>query len=95
MIGRLEEALADPSKARAALDGPAELAGMAGIAAAGGARSDAGGLGAGRRGMPPLRKARDAGLLWTMRENPRKLGPRSADRTRRARDAPRHHLGTA
>lgn len=78
MIGRFEEAWADPSKARAALDGLAVLADIAGIVAAGGVRADVGerdGDGMEDREMSLLYKAREAGLLETMRANLKKRSP--------------------
>lgn len=79
MIDRFEEARADPSKMRAALDSLAVLPDIVGIIAAGGIRAGAGerdGDGMEDRELSLLGKARAAGLLETMRENFKKLGPR-------------------
>lgn len=78
MIGRFEEAGADPSKARAALDGLAVLADISGIVAAGGVRAgvdERDGNGMEDREASLLHKAREAGLLETMRENLKKRSP--------------------
>ena len=78
MIDRFEEAHTDPSKVRAALDGLDILADIIGIVAVGGARADAGerdGKGMEDREIALMDKARDAGLLETMRKNLKKIGP--------------------
>lgn len=80
MISRFEEARTDPSGLRAALDGLAVQADIIGIVAVGGVRADAGerdGEGMEDREMALLEKARAAGLLEAMRENFKKLGPRT------------------
>lgn len=72
MIDRFEEARADPSKVRAALDGLDVLADIIGIVAVGDVRADASekdGNGMEDRETALMDKARAAGLLETMKKN--------------------------